>query len=1325
MANQALNPKFYWGCGLCGGVHFPKLAKDDGGDDGDAEEPEDDEEEEDEDDFDADLTEAENAAKEMVRCNVCHVCVHRACYGVGRDATKVGWRCDWCSSLDDSIDTSAPAACVLCPTRSAVLPIKRWTSSEGGGWVHLVCAVAASSAVATDSSSSGSGSGSGSGIGIDLRTMGVVLPADIATRRKSAVACALCGDCTGVLIECDGVAGEFVHASCASRRTAACDLRFMPIRDGVVERSGVLSKAQIPSSCVDPMRRVQIPGSGLPPAHGLRMCAFRPVEAAFPMPIYCVCRKVGYEPEDPTMIDCVECKEWFHAACIGEKASSYDEDTDFTCSRCTTRLASGAATTTLDKLMTAWNVAKAETDEIEFELPNMPLLLAMAQCAVRHAAAALAARENAPLPAEEQGDEGTGESYVTLDDEMPWRAASKFSISAALLVAFNLPHYKDLHQKAVLAEHTNLFLPNAEWRFAPGHRLSMFQTEGIFQECSRAIGRISGVCRQKIPTFAQLTRAIEKARTWQTDALLCIGTVSSSLGQLDVDVSNLQLRADKLDVDVTKTDAFKKLRWKLKAEAWQRRTVAALDSGRAGGTNLRALAALVKESNALDLDDDDVESCSYPCLERLRGAAFAATRWKGRYTEICPPAHATRRGLSTRETPSVLATISDLDALQSDASSLLCVVAEEEKRLAKLCDDARVWCAKAAALVSACATRYGAAAADSAVKDTARTKDDLASVAQLLKEAQFIPISMPSSTTLEIVGEWLRWTVEAWRVLPHARSADSSAEADRISSPPGSIREIGAVISKVPETPEGWNASDDSAGVRELLEKTYNDAIAADQSLDEHIDAVFADTAPAGSNAAETALRELVASLTTGDDALSNLVTMPALQRAHLVLAIIQWQLRVEAELVRRAPQPAPSLKTLLVQQRELDEIMREASNAHVATTPGAASCRDELSLVINRVRWLCQACAALKLSAGAPKLRALIAAAGAGTASSGAAAAFAHPLGKIADMQHVFDAAFSALKELMWRVTAASALRSENFPRDCDSASSESSEDGGGTSLTQLEELVASASGLNREAVFDAQTGAFKATFAGFSCGDEEGEAGAMTSLAPPSLDEGLRALQQRVGDAKALNQRVAAATAIPQPTFPDQIDGSKDVVARLTAHLETLRALAAEAVQMGVIIPMKTQHQAEIAQLEWALAAQASLLAVSDVVELRSLAAATLGEVTTPVAALISSLSARMRQRVQVADEWGRNVSSLLTHSVAFDTEAVSNLFLKEDRTHSRCAPQPAIEALRALLEGASQDRRLDAMQVFILRIIFDWYRACFLSPLYARLNVICLLF
>ena len=73
------------------------------------------------------------------------------------------------------------------------------------------------------------------------------------------------------------------------------------------------------------------------------------------------------------------------------------------------------------------------------------------------------------------------------------------------------------------------------------------------------------------------------------------------------------------------------------------------------------------------------------------------------------------------------------------------------------------------------------------------------------------------------------------------------------------------------------------AGIRERLEQTYNDAVAADRNLDEHADAVLAaeeerpGTGPEGGRRAApvAALRALVRTLTSRPDALCSRVTIP------------------------------------------------------------------------------------------------------------------------------------------------------------------------------------------------------------------------------------------------------------------------------------------------------------------------------------------------------------------------------------------------------------------------------------------------------------------
>jgi hypothetical protein len=381
--------QWYDACGLCGDVHFPKLPKgeDESAGDGEAENDDDDDDDDDGVPYDPELTEAENAAKEMVRCAKCHVCVHRSCYGVMPGMETKGWTCDWCSSDESG---SAPAACALCPTRCASLPVKRWaapasapgapSSSGGGGWAHLVCTVAATQAAEATSDE-----------GVDVRTMRIVLSDERASRGSNSggAACALCSSAEGVLIPCEGVGGEWVHASCAAQHTTACDLRFLPVRSGTVERSGTLAQTTIaPSVTEDPAARVKIPESGMPPSHSLQLCAFRPLEAAFPMPLYCVCRKLGYTEDDPSMVACGRCQEWFHAPCVGISAREvrrFEEEgeEDYTCARCAAlsaaATAAAAAPGGLSAQLIEWNQRKADMDGVTFKLPNVPLLLAMAQ----------------------------------------------------------------------------------------------------------------------------------------------------------------------------------------------------------------------------------------------------------------------------------------------------------------------------------------------------------------------------------------------------------------------------------------------------------------------------------------------------------------------------------------------------------------------------------------------------------------------------------------------------------------------------------------------------------------------------------------------------------------------------------------------------------------------------------------------------------------------------------------------------------------------------------------------------------------------------------
>ena len=104
----------------------------------------------------------------------------------------------------------------------------------------------------------------------------------------------------------------------------------------------------------------------------------------------------------------------------------------------------------------------------------------MAQCAVRHAALAFAAaEERAPLPPREEGDEGTGECYDTLDEETPEMCAAHFHLDAKRVVDFNRPKYKDLFATSRLKAHTAFFLPFAEWRFEAGRRMTLRQARAL------------------------------------------------------------------------------------------------------------------------------------------------------------------------------------------------------------------------------------------------------------------------------------------------------------------------------------------------------------------------------------------------------------------------------------------------------------------------------------------------------------------------------------------------------------------------------------------------------------------------------------------------------------------------------------------------------------------------------------------------------------------------------------------------------------------------------------------------------------------------------
>ena len=363
--------------------------------------------------------------------------------------------------------------------------------------------------------------------------------------------------------------------------------------------------------------------------------------------------------------------------------------------------------------------------------------------------------------------------------------------------------------------------------------MTLRQARALRGEYERVVARVSGVCRRPLPIGAKLAGAVSLAETWQRDAAACIATpcavpaggnhitststsggAARSLAQLDVDVSNLQQRADALSVDVSSTRAYKKLRWKLRAERWRRSTRAALGGGRAGATPLRTLATLLKEASALELDDSNDSEGAFPCLDKLRSAAIAAAQWKASCARVCPPAHATRRGATTRELRSAHATLAELEGLLRDAEQLSCVVPDEESRLARLCGEARAWSAKAATTLDACAARYGAKTPAGAEGGEGRTKGDLAAVAQLRQQAEVIPIRMPLVEALETVAVWLHWTVEVGRVLPPQSSANSpsasAALAQTRSARRTSIREIQEVMHQIPMTPEGWAVTGDS-----------------------------------------------------------------------------------------------------------------------------------------------------------------------------------------------------------------------------------------------------------------------------------------------------------------------------------------------------------------------------------------------------------------------------------------------------------------------------------------------------------------------------------
>ena len=410
---------------------------------------------------------------------------------------------------------------------------------------------------------------------------------------------------------------------------------------------------------------------------------------------------------------------------------------------------------------------------------------------------------------------------------------------------------------------------------------------------------------------------------------------------------------------------------------------------------------------------------------------------------------------------------------------------------------------------------------------------------------------------------------------------------------------------------------------------------------------------------------------------------------------MIEWEARVAVELARRAPRPGPALAALLALQSDIDAIVRDASDVRAAKTPGARASRERLDGAVARTRWLRDACVALRRSARAPTLRVLVAAAAPGAAPG---APYGRALGPLRDLQPTFDAALGALRELLWRVDVCGALRVEGFPRACDVTAELN---GGCTSLVDLEARVGGGSGLSCAGVVGAD-GALSADFHAHCEAEGETTGAGAVNAAPLPLGACLRALTQRVADGRALNARAVAANALPQPPFPAAGDAAAGdaVAAALRAHLDALREHAASAEALGLALPESELLHAKMAQLHWALQAYASLsLARSDIVVLRSLASATLGEAIPSMAALLDGLRGDVQRHLAVANEWEGTLSALLTHVVAFDTEGVTDFFLKEDRTHARCAPQPTLSALRAVLGGAADDARL-AVSGFIYR-------------------------
>jgi len=73
----------------------------------------------------------------MLTCEMCHVTVHKSCYGVPQ-VESYPWRCDQCHALQMALFENGVEyiRCSLCCLRGGAL--KRTTT---GGWAHVVCAI--------------------------------------------------------------------------------------------------------------------------------------------------------------------------------------------------------------------------------------------------------------------------------------------------------------------------------------------------------------------------------------------------------------------------------------------------------------------------------------------------------------------------------------------------------------------------------------------------------------------------------------------------------------------------------------------------------------------------------------------------------------------------------------------------------------------------------------------------------------------------------------------------------------------------------------------------------------------------------------------------------------------------------------------------------------------------------------------------------------------------------------------------------------------------------------------------------------------------------